>query len=105
MPDTPGQLPTVTAGTRIGIKLTAAEWCAVIAAIGSALTVFAGGCLWLYILWANVQDLKADNQAQRAELKEVRAALGSIQETLKDIELRQKYGIVGVLPTHPRSTP
>jgi hypothetical protein len=112
MNDTPPrQMPTVREGTTFGLRFSVATWAAIVTAGGSCLVVFAGGCIWLYKLWAG-QEASRDwqvkfEQRYEQDLEKRTQAERAMQAALDEMLFRQKYGVTAsVPPSTPRpSTP
>jgi hypothetical protein len=92
------QLPTIKEGSTIGFRFSVGTWCAIVGSLGSALVVFVGFCIWLHAMYTDVQTMKAQ-QAEQAEV------LQSIDRTVREIEIRQTFGVTTSLPKPPRVSP
>ncbi len=97
MNPTPGmQLPTIREGTTLGFRFTVAQWAAIIGSAFGGLTMIIGACIWLYILYANVETMKESQ-------KSLTESVQRIETSVREIEFRQKYGITTTLPASSRS--
>ncbi len=101
----PHQLPTIKEGSTVGFRFNVGTWCAVVACLIAGLVTLIGFVRWLDAMHADVQALKGSQEkaAQRAESQD--ATLRRIEETCKDIDLRQRYGITAGLPAPVKANP
>ena len=85
------QLPTIKEGSTIGFRFNVGTWCAIAGTFGTGLTIFVGFCIWLHNMHTDVQAMK-EQQEKQAKV------LDSIDRTVREIELRQTFGITTSLP-------
>jgi hypothetical protein len=92
------QLPTIKEGTTLGVRFSVGTWCAIVGFIGSSLAIVVGFAIWLHTIYADQQEMK-EAQSKQAEV------LKRIEDAVREIEFRQKYGVFSSLPRPTTANP
>jgi hypothetical protein len=106
MANTPaGQFPAVTEGTRFRFNFTIGTWWAIGSTLITAVTVLIGFVLWLNAMHTDIAAGKVAQDKQGEMLEDQAKMLRRIEDTVRDIEFRQRYGIPSSISRAPGAAP